>query len=336
MRVVAGASAFAADPAGSAGEPAPSAGGRGASDGRAVPLAIAIGNFDGVHRGHQALLAEARARAQARGGASAVLTFAPHPARLFAPDRAPPLIMSLERRLELVADAGIDLAIVEPFTPAFASIEADAFVAEVLCRDLGARDVVVGYDFSFGRGRRGDVRRLIELGARAELAVAVIPQIAIDGRPCSSTKIRELVAAGLLADAAVLLGRRFEIEGRVVRGAGRGRQLGFPTANLAPDAELLPRTGIYAARALILDGPGAGARHLVALSVGTNPTFAAGGTAAPVTVEAHLLDFEADLYEHRLRVEVGERLRDERRFDSVKALVAQIEADVARVRELES
>ena len=278
------------------------------------------------------MLAEARARAARDGGPSAVLTFTPHPARLFAPDRAPPLIMSLERRLELLAEAGIDIAIVEPFTRAFAAIEAPAFVRDVLARQLGARDVVVGYDFSFGRDRAGTVAALRELGAAAGIGVAVIPPVSVDGVPCSSTRIRQLVAAGDTAAAARLLGRPFEIEGAVARGAGRGRGLGFPTANVVPEAELRPKLGIYAARALVLDGPLAGTGATGRAQRRHQP--AVRGRA--VTIEAYLLDFDGDLYDHRVRLEVGERLRDERRFESIDALIAQIREDVARVRLLSS
>jgi riboflavin kinase/FMN adenylyltransferase len=293
------------------------------------PLALAIGNFDGVHCGHQALLREVAARARAHAAIPAVLTFTPHPARLFAPDRAPPLIMSLARRLQLIAEAGIEMAIVEPFTRAFAAMDADAFVREVLARDLGARDVVVGYDFSFGRGRAGDATRLRELGGTLGIDVAVVPPVAIAGHPCSSTTIRALVAAGRAADAAPLLGRPFALEGPVVRGAARGKTLGYPTANVVPEGELLPKLGIYAARATVLDGPLAGTTRSAALSVGKNTTFTTGDA---VSVEAFLLDFDGDLYGQRLRLEVGERLRDEQRFDSIEALIAQITADVARVR----
>jgi len=263
-----------------------------------------------------------------------VLTFTPHPARLFAPAKAPPLIMSLERRLELFAAAGIDIAVVEPFTRAFADIEADEFVRRVLARDLAAADVVVGYDFSFGRGRAGDVTRLRELGEALALGVAVIPPISVDALPCSSTQVRELCTAGQVAAAARLLGRPVELEGRVARGAARGRALGFPTANVVPEAELLPRLGIYAARARILDGGEAGGVHRAALSIGRNPTFT--GPDAPVSVEAYLLDYDGDLYDHRLRLEILDRLRDEQRFDTLDALIQQIHADVNRVRALVS
>jgi riboflavin kinase/FMN adenylyltransferase len=320
MRIVPGAASFVATAA-----ERPAAG----------PLAIAIGNFDGVHLGHAALLAEARARAARRGAQSAVLTFTPHPARLFAPERAPSLIMSLDRRLELCAAAGIDIAVVEPFTPAFAAIAAPAFVSDVLARDLRARDVVVGYDFSFGRGRAGDVRLLGQLAPAAGIDVAVIPAVSVDGVTCSSGRIRELVAAGDVAAAAKLLGRSFELEGPVRRGAGRGREFGFPTANVVPEGELRPKLGIYAARARILDGPFAGSVHPAAVSVGTNPTLHPDGAGpAPVTVEGYLLDFEGDLYDRRLRLEFSERLRDEMRFDSIPALIAQIREDVARVKKL--
>jgi riboflavin kinase / FMN adenylyltransferase len=309
---------------------------RAAVDRAAPRLAVAIGNFDGVHRGHQALLDEARARARQRGGASAVLTFAPHPARLFAPAKAPPLIMSLQRRLELLADAGIDVAIVEAFTPAFAAIEADEFVRRVLAQDLAAGDVVVGYDFSFGRGRAGNVARLTALGGELGLGVAVIPPVSIDGVPCSSTRVRQLCAEGDVRGAARLLSRPVEIEGRVVRGAARGRALGFPTANVVPEGELVPKLGIYAAWTRLLDGPMTGAVHQTALSIGRNPTFTGPGTAAPVSVEAYLLDFDGDLYDRRVRLELVDRLRDEQRFESVDALIAQIHADVARVRGIQS
>jgi riboflavin kinase/FMN adenylyltransferase len=320
VKIFPGASAFAAA--------------RAAAGSAAPPTAVTIGNFDGVHRGHQALLDEARARAGGLGGQSMVLTFAPHPARLFAPAKAPPLIMSLERRLELFSEAGIDVAIVEAFTPAFAAVEADEFVRRVLAQDLAAGDLVVGYDFSFGRDRAGNVARLAALGAELGLGVAVIPPVTIDGIPCSSTRIRELCAAGDVRQAATLLSRPVEIEGRVVRGAARGRTLGFPTANVLPEGELVPRIGIYAARTRLLDGPAAGAVHQTALSIGRNPTFTGPGTGAPVTVEAHLLDFDADLYDRRVRLEILDRLRDEQRFESIDALIAQIHADVARVRAL--
>ena len=302
-----------------------------------APLALAIGNFDGVHRGHQELVRLARARAATLGGEAGVLTFSPHPARIFAPELAPPLIVSLERRLELLGEAGVDVVIVEPFTRELAAVEAEDFVRDILAERLRAKELVVGYDFSFGRERRGTPELLRTLAAPLGIGVSVVRPVSIDGLPCSSTKVRELVLEGRVEGAALVLGRPFELQGPVVRGAGRGRALGIPTANVAPEAELLPKLGIYAARARVLDERGAaGPPHRVALSVGSNPTFksdsAAGAT--PVTVEAHLLDFDGDLYGRRLRLDVLHRLRDEWRFESVEALLAQIADDVAQTRRL--
>ena len=294
--------------------------------------AYVIGNFDGVHLGHRALVLAARERATATGGAVGVLTFDPHPAKLFAPALAPPLIVSLQRRIELLAEAGAEEIVVEPFTPEFAAIEAAAFVREVLARDLGAREVVVGYDFSFGRGRKGDTRFLASEGAALGMGVTVVPPVTVSGLTCSSTKVREFALEGRVEGAAMLLGRPLEVTGPVVHGAGRGRGLGIPTANLRPEAELLPRPGIYAGRALLLDGAGAPtAAHVCALSIGTNPTFTRGGTSA-LSVEAHLLDFDGDLYERRLRLEIVHRLRDEQRFESAAALVARIHEDLSETR----
>ncbi|HEX3694021.1 MAG TPA: bifunctional riboflavin kinase/FAD synthetase [Polyangia bacterium] len=297
-------------------------------------LALAIGNFDGVHRGHQALVHAAQARGAARGATTAVLTFDPHPAQLFAPTLAPPLIVSLGRRLELLAAAGARLIVVEPFDAAFAAIEAADFVSQVLRRDLDAREVVVGYDFSFGRERAGDARLLAELGASLKMGVTVVPRVSVGGLTCSSTKVREFVLEGRVDGAALLLGRPFEISGAVVHGAGRGKALGVPTANVEPEGELLPGIGIYAGRATVLaGGAAAGLSRPCAISVGTNPQFSAAGT---VGVEAHLLDYDGDLYGQRLRIDVMQRLRGEQRFASIDALLAQISDDVAQTRKIVS
>jgi len=299
--------------------------------------AVAIGNFDGVHRGHQALCQTARRLAESTGGDVVALTFDPHPARLLAPALAPPLILSLERRAELLGEAGVDVVVAEPFTRAFAGMEAEAFASEVLARDLHAAHVVVGYDFSFGKGRRGDASLLESLGARAGFGVSVVRRVSVHGLTCSSTKVREFALEGRVEGAEVLLGRPFEVTGEVMRGAGRGRTIGFPTANLRPDAELVPKAGIYAARARLVGTGPAAAPHKpdqswpCALSIGTNPTFVEEGAQV---IEAHLLGFDGDLYGRRLRIEFVQRLRDEHRFDSVEALVTQIREDVARTREL--
>jgi riboflavin kinase/FMN adenylyltransferase len=288
-------------------------------------LAVAIGNFDGVHVGHQRLLALARESARAAGVASAVLTFEPHPARVLAPALAPPLLCSPERKRELIAEAGIDHLVLEPFTPALAAHTPEEFIDRVLVAGLGAREVVVGYDFTYGRQRQGDPETLRAAGAARGFAVHVVPQVTVHGLVASSTKIREFLLEGNVEGARLLLGRDHDCDGTVIRGAGRGRGIGVPTANLATEGALLPRPGVYAVRARRGDRWHAGAANL-----GTNPTFVDGG---PLLLEVHLLDHDGTvLYGERLRVAFHARLRDEARYASVEALVAQIRRDLDAAR----
>jgi riboflavin kinase/FMN adenylyltransferase len=287
---------------------------------------VAIGNFDGVHRGHAFIFEQARQLAAGLDGEAVVLTFDPHPARVLAPEFAPPLITSLPRKLELIAQAGIDVTVVQPFDRAFASRTAPDFVTEVLAGGLGARHVVVGYDFTFGSKRSGDVKLLAELGPARGFGVTVIPPVTVDGIVCSSTKVREFTLEGRVDGARLVLGRDPEVQGEVVHGDGRGRKIGVPTANLRPEGELLPKNGVYAAWAERLSD---GKRWVAAVNVGTNPTFTADH---PVTVEAHLLDCDEDLYGQRLRVGFVKRLRAEERFASLEALVAQIRRDIEETR----
>lgn len=289
---------------------------------------VAIGNFDGVHIGHQQLLALARDRARARGGEAVVLTFDPHPARVLAPHLAPPLLSTLPRKLELLAEHGIDACVVEPFTRELASLPAGDFVDQVLCDALDAREVVVGYDFTYGRGRGGTIETLRASGAERGFAVHVVPAVTVDGLVASSTKIREFVLEGKVDGARMLLGRELTVDGRVIRGAGRGRSIGVPTANVAVEGEILPKPGVYAAHLTVLDEPGATPRPAVA-NLGVNPTFVAAGA---LSLEAHVLDWEGDLYDRRVRIGFTKRLRDEERFPSVDALVAQIRRDIEAAR----
>jgi riboflavin kinase/FMN adenylyltransferase len=288
--------------------------------------AVAIGNFDGVHLGHQRLLAAAR-QAAGSAGESAVLTFEPHPARVLAPRLAPPLLVTPARKLELIAAQGIDACVVEPFTTELAGWSPDWFVEELLVRGLGARHIVVGYDFTYGQKRAGNVDSLRAAGERHGFDVEVVNAVAVDGLVASSTKVREFVLEGNVAGAAMLLGRPFDVDGKVVRGAGRGRTIGVPTANVAVDGELLPKPGVYAAR---VRPEGGDTWYDAAVNLGTNPTFVQAGA---LSLEAHLLDFDADLYDSRLRVAFVARLRDERRFTAIDELVAQIRRDIASVRE---
>ena len=302
------------------------------ASGRLQRPAIAIGNFDGVHLGHQALLDAAVRAAGDLGGDAVAFTFDPHPTAVLAPESAPPLICSVERRLELIAGRGITACVVEPFTAELARLSPERFVDDVLLGALGARHVIVGFDFTYGHRAAGDAASLRRAGDAEGFAVDVIEPVEIGGRAASSTAVRAHIGAGELAEARALLGRFHEIDGVVIEGERRGRELGFPTANLEVSSGLLPPPGIYATRAEILDGePGSRARYPAATSLGTNPTF---GADAPLTLEPYLLDFDGDLYGRRLRIELVEWLRPEERFSDVAALTRAIEDDVARTREI--
>ena len=282
--------------------------------------AVAIGNFDGVHLGHRALLA----RARALGPRAVALTFDPHPGAVLSPAGAPPAITPLPRKLELLAAAGADATLVEPFTRDLAALAPDAFVERILLAAARARAIVVGYDFHYGAQRAGTVDTLRAHGARAGVAVDIVDPVTVAGEVVSSTRIRALLRAGDVAAAARLLGHPYDVDGTVVHGAKRGRAIGIPTANVAPPAgtEILAAPGIYAAT---LDG-----RPAVA-SLGTNPTFV---TSTQLVLEVHVLDFDGDLYDRQVRVAFVARLRDEERFASVDALLAQIRLDIAAARPL--
>jgi riboflavin kinase/FMN adenylyltransferase len=293
--------------------------------------AVAIGNFDGVHLGHQALLEESLRITRASGGETVALTFDPHPARFFAPRLAPPMLAPLGRRIELLQEAGAQVVLVEPFTAEFAGMLAEDFVEKVLAKDIGARHVVVGSDFSFGKDRRGNTSLLANAGRALGVGVSVVPQVTASGLVCSSTKIREFVLEGRVEGASLLLGRPFEIEGIVVRGAGRGRTLGVPTINLAYEGEILPRPGVYAGRARRIEGDPTW--FAAAISIGSNPTFTKPGDPE-LFIEAHLLDFAGDLYDTSMRLAFVAHLREQRRYASVDELVAAIQSDLAQTREI--
>ncbi|MBN2576160.1 MAG: bifunctional riboflavin kinase/FAD synthetase [Deltaproteobacteria bacterium] len=293
--------------------------------------AVAIGNFDGVHLGHRALLAEARRLACLSGGQTVALTFDPHPAHFLAPSLAPPMLSTLGRRIELLQEAGAEVVLIEPFSADFAATSAEAFVERVLAKDIGTRHVVVGADFSFGQHRRGNAALLASLAGPLGMGVSIVPPVAASGLLCSSTKIREFVLEGRVEGANLLLGRPFEIDGTVVAGCGRGQTLGVPTANLAPEGEILPKPGVYAGRACRLDGEHS--CFAAAISIGTNPTFGQ-ESDRELTVETHLLDFRGELLGCRLRLAFVARLREQRRFAKVEDLVTAIERDIARTREI--
>jgi len=284
--------------------------------------AVALGNFDGVHRGHQALVAEVVA---APVGPSVVLTFDPHPARVLNPGTAPTSLMTLEQKAEVLGGLGVDRLAVLAFTTRLAQTSAADFARQVLRDALGAARVVVGEGFHFGRDREGDVAALAGFGAALGFDVRSVQPVFDGGAPISSSRIRDLLAAGDVRRAADLLGRRFFVDGPVVHGAGRGRNLGIPTANVAARNETLPSQGVYAC--WFRPGRDAARRPAVA-NLGRRPTFGEG----PPALEAHLLDFDADLYGQEARVEFVEKLRGERTFPSASALVGQVRLDVEAAR----
>jgi len=289
--------------------------------------AVAIGNFDGVHVGHRALVRRTCELADAHGARAVALTFDPHPSAVVGSQGAPAQLASLERRIELLGEAGLDAVIVEPFTRELAGQAHDAFIDDIVIAGLGARAIVVGYDFAYGQGRAGTVEALRAHGARAGVAVEVVPAIEVDGIVASSSKIRGFLRAGDLAAAEKLLGRRWDVDGVVMHGAKRGRAIGVPTANIAPTSELPIAPGIYAVTLAPFGEP---ALPAVA-SLGTNPTFVDEGQ---LVLEVHVLDWDGDLYDRRVRTTFVSRLRDELKFDSVEPLIAQIRRDIEQARHL--
>jgi len=290
--------------------------------------AVAIGNFDGVHLGHRRLFALALELAAARDAPAVALTFDPHPARILKPALAPPLLTPLGRKLELFASQGLDAAVVQPFDAAYAQSSAAEFVERDLLARLGAAEVVVGWDFTAGH-ERARVESLRTLLSARGMALHVVDPVTIDGLTVSSTKIREFLLEGNVEAAAQLLARLHDVEGETERGAGRGRGLGFPTANLRTEG-MLPASGVYVVRALLYGA--VPQPHDGVCNVGVKPTVQEGG---PLGAEVHLLDFDGrDLRGARLRLSFLRRLRDERRFASLDALRAQIAEDVRLAREV--
>ena len=292
---------------------------------------VTVGTFDGVHRGHQAVLAEIVRRAQARGGGleSVLVTFEPHPLEVVNPPAAPKLLTLPDEKRELLAGTGVDRVAVLPFTPDLARLGPEEFVRDVLRAQFAMRELVLGYDHGFGRGRSGDVEAVRRLGAADGFAVNVVDAVREDGQPISSTLIRAAVAHGELDLARRCLGRPYSVTGTVERGAGRGKTIGVPTANLPPPdpRKLLPPDGVYA---VWVKRPGKGERGKAQryggmMNQGPRPTF---GVAAR-GLEVHLFDFAGELHGETLKVEWVRRLREVRTFPSRDALVAQLEQDRA-------
>jgi len=289
----------------------------------ARPSVVALGVFDGVHLAHRLILDTAAARARRGGGTAVACTFDPRPADVLQPGRAPLPITTLDERLALIAVSGIALTVVLEFTPTLAGMEPETFVTDILAGTLGAREVVVGFNHRFGRRARGDAELLRAVGAGVGMHAEIIAPMDADGAPVSSSAIRSALQRGDVAAAARMLGRPYFVSGDVVAGAGRGRSLGFATANVAAERPLLIPPGVYACRFTVGD-----AAYGAVLNAGVRPTFG----EKVFTIEAHVLDFSGDLYGRRARVDFIAHLREEQKFSGVDALKAQVAADIAAAR----
>ncbi|MEM6729953.1 MAG: bifunctional riboflavin kinase/FAD synthetase [Myxococcota bacterium] len=288
------------------------------------PFAVVIGNFDGVHLGHQSLIAEVKRRADADALPMLAYTFHPHPATVLSRTGGPQLIEPLEQRVERLAEAGFATTLIEPFSTEYAEITPEGFLSEILAHKLQARHVVVGENFRYGNRAAGDVALMRERGRALGFETAGMPMVVIDSEPASSTRVRQALREGDVALAGKLLGRAFAITGVVMRGDRRGSKMGYPTANVATYNELLPAVGVYAAR---VGGEFGG--HPAVANIGYAPTF----NRTELKVEVHLLDFEArPLYGKVFEIEFLEHIRGEQRFESVDGLVAQIHKDVDAAR----
>ncbi len=280
---------------------------------------LTLGNFDGVHLGHQAIFKKVVERAREIKGTSIAFTFEPHPLKVLAPERSPKLLNTFHGKMELVEAAGIEVVICANFTREFADQNPEDFARDVLHKKIGVREVYVGYDYAFGKGREGSIKSLKEMGKTYGFEVGVVDAVQVDGTAVSSSIIRELISAGRVSEAVPFLGRRYTIEGEVVHGSHRGQSLGFPTANLHIANELLPAYGVYAVLVTVDRR-----RFKGVASIGVRPTFDAG----PVSVEVYLFEYTGDLYGMHMDVSFVKRLRGEEKFRDAESLVRQIRKDV--------
>jgi len=295
---------------------------------------LTVGNFDGLHLGHRALLAAVVARGRELGRATALYTFDPHPRRVLFPEQAQPLLMTWDQLVLGVERLGVDFLVRERFTAAFAALSPDEFLRDVIAERLAPTEVFVGRDFHFGKGRAGSGEMLAARAPALGIRVTLLPQVRAGDADVSSTRIRDALVSGDVADARLCLGRPYTVWGRIVEGDRRGRTLGFPTANLAPENELVPANGVYATRVRLFDRVTAGRLEPESFdgvtNVGTRPTFAPGR----VLVETHLLDFAGDLYGRRIELAFHARIREERRFSGPEELARQIGRDAGEARRI--
>jgi len=299
---------------------------RGLADLKKAPLkdpVVTLGNFDGVHLGHQTIFKQVVARAVEINGTSVAFTFEPHPLKVLAPSRSPKLLATFREKMAQIEAAGMEVVVCAKFTPEFASQNPEDFVKDVLVGAIGVKDLFVGHDYAFGRDRKGDIPFLREAGSRYGFGVHVIGPVKVEGIIVSSTKIRQLVMDGEVCLASKLIGRPYSIEGTVIPGHSRGRELGFPTANITTPNELPPKEGVYAVSVHV-----EGRVFRGVANIGKNPTFDDEG----VSYEVHIFDFDDNLYGKFLRMNFIKRVRDEYKFGSVPELVEQIKNDVERVK----
>ncbi len=286
---------------------------------------VALGNFDGVHRGHAAILKAAIDRARSAGGKSYALTFEPLPAKVLTPQRAPQMLMTPEDKLEYLRDSGVDGVLVLHFDQALSRVPPRDFVRDYLLGKLKVEAVVVGHSVSFGHKRAGNAAVMVELGREFGFETIVVGPVKVDGIEVSSSKIRELILSGDLRAAARLLGRAHFLRGEVVHGRERGRTIGFPTANLASHTECVPPDGVYATRVILPEGV-----YPSITNIGMRPTF----QETARSIEAHIFDFNRDIYDRTIKLEIIERVRPEKKFESGEALGRQIKLDLERARQI--
>jgi riboflavin kinase/FMN adenylyltransferase len=286
---------------------------------------LTLGNFDGVHLGHQELVRKVIRRARKTAATSMVVTFRPHPLKILAPEKCPPLISIYEEKIRLFERLGIDVLVKIPFTLEFSAMTPEDFVKNVLCDTLGAKEIFVGYNYRFGKGRKGDVQTLRRLGEQYGFTVREVEQVSFGGEVISSTKIRNLLREGDVEHAARLLGRTYAITGIVVKGDSRGKGLGFPTANIAPKHAIIPSDGVYAVRLFVRDRLYDGIAN-----IGMRPTF----NKKVLAIEVHVFDFDEDIYGEDISLYFIRKIREEKKFRNAEALVDQIRTDIETAKDI--
>lgn len=293
--------------------------------GRLESPVLALGNFDGVHLGHQAILNKAVERAGAIGGLSVAFTFDPHPVKILAPEKYLPLITPTEKKIKFIEEMGISAVICAEFNLEFSNLHPRSFVKEILVDRIGIKEVVVGFNYSFGKGRGGGIDSLKEMGDEYGFKLHVVEPVRIGGTVVSSSKVREAIWTGDVHLASMLLGRAYDMEGRVVAGMKRGKRLGFPTANIETKGELFPKSGVYAA-VIVMKGK----KYKAVANVGKHPTF----PEDPFSVEAHIFDFDSDIYGEEVGLLFIDRIRDDTAFPTPDALSEQIRHDALKAKEI--